>query len=373
MTGAFCRRKYLDAVSGHVQIPLMAARILAEAGHDVTLFTTKPDDADILPKVAPKDLHVCVVQHATRPWPQRGVYAGKAVKQAWQLANLLRRQAFDVVHFFGAAKTGLMLCVIKRLGTKSSSIFTPIKQPPCTARGIRGWLFKIAFGRIDRVVATADYVANGWRRVCQSERVSTLRPGITKRKTNVALDTKRNSVLFWRNAGYQNGADIAITAFKALAPKYPYVRFVFAVRPNDQFISGLLELERAIPNIDVHIYPYGNGVSLDSLLNEALFVVQPFRSLSLNPQMSILETLYAGVPVIATKIESNEEVVKDTENGLLIPPDDENALTCAIESLLENPNLLEGLRKGTRAIVTESWNWESFGKGLLKIYENKNL
>jgi glycosyltransferase involved in cell wall biosynthesis len=370
VTAAYCRKKFLQAVSGHVQIPLMAARILMEAGHNVSLITTRPESCEVLPEVAPKELFVYDVNHASGIWPDQRVYLGKAAKQVWQLANLLKKQNFDVVHFFGATKTGLMLCVIKHLGTKSSSIFTPIKQPPlCTAHGIRGRLFRAAFGRIDRIVATADYVADGWRRVCKSERVSTLRPGITKRNSTVAPGAKRNSVLFWRNAGYKNGVDIAITTFNTLAPKYPDVRFVFAVRPNDQFESELLELERAIPNIDVHIYPYGNGVSLASLLNEALFVVQPFRSISLNPQMSILETLYSGVPVVTTNIESNGEVVQDGCTGVLVPPNNEDVLTSTTAGLLDNRELLMKLREKANIETSARWNWDLFREGLLKVYD----
>lgn len=56
---------------------------------------------------------------------------------------------------------------------------------------------------------------------------------------------------------------------------------------------------------------YSTGVGL------AIVAFQSFRSLSINPQISILEALYTGLPVITTKIESNEELIKDGQTELL--------------------------------------------------------
>jgi len=185
---------------------------------------------------------------------------------------------------------------------------------------------------------------------------------------------KRNTgngqtVLFWRDARHENGVDIAIRSFQKLAPKYPHVRFVFAVRPRDEYEDALFRLSRTIQNVAVHIYPYRNGVSLAGLLGEALFVVQPFRRLSVNPQMCILETLYAGVPVITTEIESNPEVVHHEENGLLIPPDDEPSLSAGIERLLCDHCLLAELSRSARPSTQRQWSWELFASGLLQTYD----
>ena len=88
------------------------------------------------------------------------------------------------------------------------------------------------------------------------------------------------------------------------------------------------------------------------------------------PRITIVTPSFNQAKYLPETIESNEELIKDAQNAFLIPADDKNALTCAIERLLEDGKLVERLRKGTRAIVTESWNWGSFGKGLFKIYEN---
>jgi glycosyltransferase involved in cell wall biosynthesis len=368
VTGAFWNRQYLGAISGHVQIPLMAAKILSSAGCDVTLITTKPQGGECIPCELPDELDVCIVQHATHPWPRHGIHVGKAIRQTGQLRTLLRRRRFDVVHFFGGTSTGLLLCILKSVGLSSVAFYTPIKGPPAYRSGLRTKMTRAAFRRLDHVCATSDCVAAGWEGCMGNGNVHTLRPGITKALSPAPPSTKRNSVLFWRNAGYDNGVDLAMESFSDLAGRYPDVRFVFAVRPHDEYEQALLMLAHEIENIHVHIYPYRDGVTLATLLSEALFVVQPFRRLSVNPQMSILETLYAGVPVIATEIESNGELVQHEENGLLIGPNDEAQLSGAIERLLEDGDLLTRLTRNARATTERRWNWDRFGRQLLQVY-----
>ncbi|UCD51490.1 MAG: glycosyltransferase family 4 protein [Phycisphaerales bacterium] len=367
VTGAFVRRDYLEAVSGHVQIALMAAQILSRAGHDVTLITTKGDGTDCLPDDVAEDVGVCVVPHATRSWPGHRVYLVKALRQVFCLRGLLKTRHFDAIHFFGGTATGLLLALLRWTGVRSKALYTPIKRPPAWRSRLRLGVVRFAFRRVQHVVPTADYVASGWTSLLERPCAPVARPGIMK-KMAPPDDVPKNTVLFWRNATYENGVDIALQAFGRLAGTYPEVRFVFAVRPGERYEKNLVSLEREIDNVDVHIYPYGEGVSLDSLLRDARFVVQPFRSLSINPQMSIIETLYAGVPVIAPAIESNDEVVRHEVNGLLIPPDSVDALSEAIERLLGDAQLLATLARNARSHTEQKWNWASFGQDLLRTY-----
>lgn len=53
------------------------------------------------------------------------------------------------------------------------------------------------------------------------------------------------------------------------------------------------------------------------------------------PQV-ILESLAAGKPVIASKIDSIPEMIDDGKNGILIEPNDQAGLQSAIERMLDN-------------------------------------
>jgi glycosyltransferase involved in cell wall biosynthesis len=55
--------------------------------------------------------------------------------------------------------------------------------------------------------------------------------------------------------------------------------------------------------------------------------------------LAILEAMLAGVPVVATDVGSVVEAVADGETGLLVPPDDPEALAATLERLLADGEL----------------------------------
>jgi glycosyltransferase involved in cell wall biosynthesis len=55
----------------------------------------------------------------------------------------------------------------------------------------------------------------------------------------------------------------------------------------------------------------------------------------------------AGLPIVATRVEGNEEAIANGIHGLTVPPGDAAALADAILSLLDNPAL--GMSLGARA------------------------
>jgi glycosyltransferase involved in cell wall biosynthesis len=66
---------------------------------------------------------------------------------------------------------------------------------------------------------------------------------------------------------------------------------------------------------------------------------------------TLLESMAAGIPVVATRVGGNPEVVEDGVSGLLVPPRDSAALAAAMARLLEDPDLALRLgRAGMRRV-----------------------
>lgn len=51
----------------------------------------------------------------------------------------------------------------------------------------------------------------------------------------------------------------------------------------------------------------------------------------------LLESMAAGVPVVATRVSGNVDLIRDGDNGRLVPPEDPEALAAAICELLDDP------------------------------------
>ena len=180
----------------------------------------------------------------------------------------------------------------------------------------------------------------------------------------------RNSVLFWRDLTPLNGADICLEAYEKLASKYPHIDFVIAVRPWFEESPGAEELSRRFGNVKIYRFPYPSGISLPLLMNKALCVLLPFRTLTIDPQMAVLESLAFGRPVITTNIQSNPEYIRNGVNGFLIPPNDAVSAINAISSLLLDKD--KALKMGTVAAdsMAHDYSWQEYARQLMEIYES---
>ena len=69
----------------------------------------------------------------------------------------------------------------------------------------------------------------------------------------------------------------------------------------------------------------------------------------------ILEAMAAGVPVVTTAVSALPEVITDDGTGLLVPPDDPDALAGALQGLLEDPARRERLGAAGREHVAAAF------------------
>src|SRR5205814_908313 len=67
--------------------------------------------------------------------------------------------------------------------------------------------------------------------------------------------------------------------------------------------------------------------------------VSVLSSLTEGLSNALLESMAAGLPVVATRVGGNPEIVADGITGLLVPPKDPLRLSEAICNLLANPEL----------------------------------
>lgn len=82
-----------------------------------------------------------------------------------------------------------------------------------------------------------------------------------------------------------------------------------------------------------------------------------------------LEAMAAAKPVVASRVGGLAEVVEDGVTGLLVPPEDPNALAAAIESLLDELSRAEGMGLNGRRRVEELYRWGSIVRYLLYVYQ----
>ena len=81
----------------------------------------------------------------------------------------------------------------------------------------------------------------------------------------------------------------------------------------------------------------------------------------------LLEAMAAGKPIVATAIEGYASVITNGKEGLLVPPEDEEALADGIASLLKNPSLRSTLTANGRRKVQE-FRWDRVARQVMDFY-----
>ena len=82
------------------------------------------------------------------------------------------------------------------------------------------------------------------------------------------------------------------------------------------------------------------------LLEEAALFALP--SYTEGVPLSVLEAMSVGLPVIATPVGGIPDVVRDGQDGYLVPPGSPNGLSARIINLLNNPQLRERMGENAR-------------------------
>jgi glycosyltransferase involved in cell wall biosynthesis len=83
----------------------------------------------------------------------------------------------------------------------------------------------------------------------------------------------------------------------------------------------------------------------------------------------LLEAIASGRPVVTTVAGGTTDIIREGENGLLVPPGDDRALADAVVRLLGNESEARTLAAGGRAIAEREYDWEVVTDRYLEIFQ----
>ncbi len=83
---------------------------------------------------------------------------------------------------------------------------------------------------------------------------------------------------------------------------------------------------------------------------------------------AVLEYLAAGLPVVATALGGNLEIIQDGATGLLVPPQDPHALSAALLKLLSNEDLAAKIARSGHDYVKQNFSFERLVADMDQLY-----
>ena len=83
----------------------------------------------------------------------------------------------------------------------------------------------------------------------------------------------------------------------------------------------------------------------------------------------IVEAFAAGVPVVATSVGGVAEIIRDGENGLLVPPEDPQAMSEAIVKVIKDRKLAKEISARARKDAEERFNLDRMITETVRVYE----
>ncbi len=119
--------------------------------------------------------------------------------------------------------------------------------------------------------------------------------------------------------------------------------------------------------LNTSIIGWVNREKVPFYLSAADIFVNP--SLTEGLPLTVMEAMALQKAVVATDVGGTSDLVKNGENGFLIPPSDVKSLAKAIKTLASNDKLRLKMGFAGRNIIERSFDWDSIVRKIEKVYE----
>lgn len=303
----------------------------------------------------------------------RNLYMPQTFLQQWRFAQHLRRERIQIVHSYNfyanvfaipaarLARVPVVLASIRDRGV----YLTPAQKK------LQKWVCSLA----DRILVNADSIRD-WllEQGYQESKIVVIKNGVDmsryaggndsshiRRELDIA-DSAPLVVMIAR-LNPQKGVDDFIKAAALLKQSNPDVRYLIAgaklqyqqgkFSQDTEYVEELKQLASSL-GVGQNVIFAGHRNDTPELLAEAAISVLPSHSEGLSN--TLLESMAAGVPTVATDVGGNPELVKDQVNGILIPVQSPEHLAQAIRLILDDPELARRFGQQARIMANEGFS-----------------
>jgi sugar transferase (PEP-CTERM/EpsH1 system associated) len=120
--------------------------------------------------------------------------------------------------------------------------------------------------------------------------------------------------------------------------------------------------------IEHSVWMAGDRQDVSELLR--LFDLFVLPSLGEGISNTVLEAMATGLPIVATAVGGNPELVEEGVNGRLVPVGDHRMLAGVLEQLIEQPSRLKTMGSHSLDKVRKQFNWDNTVAEYLAVYDD---
>jgi glycosyltransferase involved in cell wall biosynthesis len=296
----------------------------------------------------------------------------------WRIARILRRYHVDIVQPFLSPATffGLIPALVMNTPVKIVTERCGVRQ----SRGIgyklyrttEDWFSRFADAIIPNSMAGENMLLErglpaGKIRVIYNginhERLQVDPSSVAKHRAELGVTSGGKVVGILASLTPAKGHDVLLRAVASMGDQHDTRIAVIGdgrLRPDLETLAGQLGISDRVT-----FFGYQRAVS--NYLAACDLLVSASRD-NEGCSNSILEAMALGIPVIATDIGGNRELVRDGETGLLTPVGDERALASAIARLVTDDDLAKRCAAQARQMIQQQFSLSRMVQDYEQIY-----
>jgi glycosyltransferase involved in cell wall biosynthesis len=307
------------------------------------------------------------------------LYSYEAFRAQLRLARTIRKERVQLVHAYGSYPNIFAVPAAKLAGNCVS--IASLRDLGLFSGGskLKAAAQRLSFSLADCVLANSN-AARNWlvKQGVSPERIHVIPNGINVPKVSQMpddfpirrefnIDPGAPLVTLICRTDRNKGLEGFLDAVPIVANRFPAVRFMIVggspCNPCYEIDIRNLADRRKLTGLVIFT---GQRSDVPGILRESTLSVLP--SLSESFSNSLLESMAAGLPVVATNVGGNPEIVQDGETGVLVPPRDPAAMAEAIIRVLEAPEMARRFGAAGRERVMKHFSLETVIRRTTDLY-----
>jgi len=228
-------------------------------------------------------------------------------------------------------------------------------------------LFKRTLEAADRIVVVDKEAYEMYADLVDESKLRTIPLGVDPDVFEYSEPDDSHELVAIGSLRERKGYDILFEALEQIQQEYPEVHLhVFGDGPlEDELIAQVKRLDL---DENVTFHGYVDQSIVREYLSRARAFIHPSRSEGFS--LVRLEAMSSGCPVVVTNVSGANEMVRDGEEGFVVPIESPEPIADAVTTLLSDYELTKQISRQARDRVEEKYDWRKIADEYLDLYRS---